>query len=542
MMEIHFFIFDNYSYNLPLYSQQQENMKCTLLLFILLVVHLSHINCEKVVITKWLVTAGSTGGDIGYAITTGENGDLFVTGVVKVSKPMKIGSIEVTGFSKGDIFLARLTTTGNVKWAVVAGGANDDYGMAIAVSNITNDVFITGSISGSTSEDITFQSFNSTSSKIQGVSATKSNNVFVAKYGADGTFKWAKSGSGTQNDAGLAITATSDGGAIACGRFTALKSATIKFGSKEYTPPQNGLTEIFVVKYDASGDVKWLKTAGGTGFDACNAIVSTDDGGFCIAGGVTESSASKDIFGLVGIQDKDAFVAKYNSSGTLEWAISGGGSGVDTASSITTAIDGGFFVTGYVQSNGPIIFGAKQLALNTSSASNSDIFVVKYDKHGNTEWIKLFGSSSLDQGLGISATSDGGAMVTGFITVSVFRKVSFGSVDVYGVGYSDGNSQIFVAKIDSQGDIVWAQSAGGVQLDIGYGITTNNNGSVFVTGHIYGDESTIDFNSIEVFVAGNTDVFIAEYSEVDIFYCSGIKSISSSVCSGRGECRDNELW
>jgi hypothetical protein len=205
----------------------------------------------------------------------------------------------------------------------------------------------------------------------------------------------------------------------------------------------------------------WLRTFGGTKRDRGESISATPDGGYVLTG--TTASDDGDFEGS-SRGAGDVFVMRLDSRGDLVWKKTFGGSGEEAGQSITTTPDGGYVLTGTTASDDGDFEGMNR--------GGSDIFVVKLDSGGDVQWKKTFGGSGNDRGWSISLAPDGGCVVTG----------DFRSNDGDFEGMNRGNSDIFVIKLGSRGDLQWKKTLGGVHAETSYAITTTPDGDCIGTG------------------------------------------------------------
>lgn len=175
------------------------------------------------------------------------------------------------------------------------------------------------------------------------------------------------------------------------------------------------------------------------------------------------------------------------------WANGAGGTSSDRGRAIANDALGNCYVTGSFV--GTVTFGTSSL---TSSGSD-DIFIAKLDSYGNWLWSKSAGGNSTDIAYGISIDADGACYVTG----SFMGDATFGVTNIS----SSGSTDIFVAKLDSDGDWLWAIRAGGVGSDTGNAISTDVNGNCFITGSF---SETASFGSSNLTSAGGVDILISK--------------------------------
>jgi hypothetical protein len=235
-------------------------------------------------------------------------------------------------------------------------------------------------------------------------------------------------------------------------------------------------------------------TAGGTGSDTGQDIAVDNSGNIYITGAYTGTTK----FGAIektSTGSTDIFIAKYNSSGVVQWVKSAGGENAEGASSIAVDANGNVYVIG--SHGGEATFESTTL----STYGGSDVFIVKYNSSGVFQWVKAAGGEQDDEGLGIAVDNSGGVYITGsYIDYAHFSP----SITINAAGESD----IFIAKMDDTGAFIWVQTAGGANKDLGQDIVADNTG-VYLTGTF---ESTATFGAYSKTATGLSDIFIAKYN------------------------------
>ena len=243
----------------------------------------------------------------------------------------------------------------------------------------------------------------------------------------------------------------------------------------------------------AAADVLWARAMGGTSYDTGYGISTLSDGSSIATGRFTDSAD----FGngnLTSAGGYDVFVAKRDAAGSIVWVTTAGGTSSDEGMAISTLSDGSAIVTGK-------FWGASATFGNTTltSAGNYDVFVAKLDAGGNWLWATRGGGTSGDEGMAISALSDGSAIVSGYFQ----GTATFGSTTLTSAGAQD----VFVAKIDASGNWLWALQSGGISYDFGHAIGTLSDGSSIQTGRF---TDSADFGGGPLTSAGGSDVFVAK--------------------------------
>ena len=195
----------------------------------------------------------------------------------------------------------------------------------------------------------------------------------------------------------------------------------------------------------------------------------------------------------------------------LAWATQGGGAGSGAqGESIATTERGDSYVTGHF--SGTATFGQDEPNETTlTSAGGSDIFVAKYDPDGALLWAIQAGGTDSDQGLGIATTERGDSYVTGY----------FGGTATFGQDEpnettltSAGNEDIFIAKYNRGGALLWAKRAGGTgNFDFGSGVSATERGDSYLTGFFTGTATfgQDEPNETTLTSAGTLDIFVAKY-------------------------------
>jgi hypothetical protein len=195
----------------------------------------------------------------------------------------------------------------------------------------------------------------------------------------------------------------------------------------------------------------------------------------------------------------DVFLAKYDTSGNLQWVTLGGGALLDQANDVATDANGNSYVVGAIQTNGPnptAQFGNFTL----TGHGDYDWLIVKYDTLGNVVWAKNYGSTLGDIAGSVALDALGNIYVTGFYSATMTVE----GVTVTSRGLFD----VFLAKFDGNGTLLWLKSAGGTGSDIGHGVVVDGQGNMGVTGEF---QSTATFGTRSIRAAGLGDAFIAKY-------------------------------
>jgi hypothetical protein len=352
----------------------------------------------------WAKSAGGGNGSDNRAssICADINGNIFITGSFTGSS-ITFGTITVNSAGANDIFIAKYDANGSVLWAKSEGGTNNDQGNSVKADSNGN-VFLTGSFFSST------MTIGATTMTNAG-----SQDIFIAKYDANGNALWAKREGGTGDDIGNSVSVDANDNIFLTGYFG---SPTITIGTTLLNNNSNNTYgDIFVAKYDSSGNVLWAKSSGGTNDDWGNSIVTDMNGNVFITGYFTSSPITFGTITLTNSGNEDQFISKYDGAGNVLWAKSAGGSDKDFSYSVNTDIIGNVFMTGGFYSPA-IIFGSDTIT-NPYYPAGDPMFIVKYDANGNVLCASSLASGGDDQN-SVSVDRFGNAYIGGDFMANSF--------------------------------------------------------------------------------------------------------------------------
>jgi hypothetical protein len=214
--------------------------------------------------------------------------------------------------------------------------------------------------------------------------------------------------------------------------------------------------------YAQTGNIQWQRSLGGSGLDRGYKCIPTPDNGFFVVG-VTESNDG-DIINLIG--SGDVWIVKLDSSGTIQWSKTIGGSQGEYANSFDVTIDGGFIIGGTTGSNDIDVSG---------NQGESDYWIVKLDSAGNIEWQKCYGGSDWEGLYDIQQTADSGYIVAG--------ESSSADGDVVGQHSCHGcDPDFWILKLDPLGNIQWQRCLGGIFRESPTGLTQTSDGGYIIGG------------------------------------------------------------
>jgi len=307
-------------------------------------------------------------------------------------------------------------------------------------------------------------------------------DCWVVKTDDLGNIQWQKSLGGSGNDLAFSIQQCTDGGFIV---------GAISGSNDGDVTGNHGDLDFWVVKLDGNGNLVWQKSLGGSEPDRAYSIQQTADNGFIVAG--SSNSNDFDVTGHHGtVYESDFWIVKLDSTGSLQWQKSLGGSSYDAAESVKQTADGGYIIAGSTYSNdGDIPTG--------SPHGYSDYWVVKLDAAGNLLWQIPLGGTNNDLAHSVSLTADGGCIVAG-------RAASVNG----NVTGNNGAEDAWLVKLSSSGSVQWLKCYGGSDFDWARSVQQTTDGGYVIAGfaastdsNVTGNHGASDYWTIKTDSAGN---------------------------------------
>lgn len=389
-------------------------------------------------------------------------------------------------------------------WAKSATGTEESRSIA---TDATGNSYAVGKFTGTS---VTFGTYTLNNQDPTG----STSDLFMVKYDADGNLAWAKSAwtDMTMIDGANSVTTDAAGNFYMTGFFA---SDTIIFGSIPVKNKFYTKDDVFIVKFNSSGNAVWAKGAGGNMYDYGRSIAVDGSGNVYVTGAFQWSMT---IGGITLESDdhsngshNDIFLAKYGPDGNFLWAVNAEGSVADMPESVTTDAQGNVYITGYFNSR-TLTFGTHVITnTNAGSASEfipNDIFLAKYDANGNCIWAKSAGGDYADEGSAVKVSTDGSVYLTGYYKSPV---LTIGTKALTNAETAGARDDLFLAKLDGSGNVLWAKSTGGTGDDCAYSISLDNNNNVYQAG--YFTSNPITFGTITLTIDDPSNCFLARYDK-----------------------------
>jgi hypothetical protein len=459
------------------YNSTQKIKKLIFCIFFLLAFNI--VNSQTVNL-KWVKQFGGLSQEIGKSIAIDAQGNTFTVGYFNGTADFDPGTGVSNLVSAGsmDVFVTKLDASGNFLWARRMGGADTDYGYSVA-TDVTGNVFIGGFFNGTADFD------NGGGAGV--LTAIGSADIFICQLDANGGFVWVKQFGGPADEVAYSITLDPGGNIYTTGYFI----GTVDFdpGPNTTSLTSSGISDVFIVKLDPTGNLVWAKQMGGIQSDIANAITLDLNGNVYTTGSFSNTAdfnpSTSSVFNLNSNGANDIFIVKLDQAGDFLWAKQMGADTADAGYAVKTDKAGNVYTCGYFMNSVDFNPGAGTAML--SSGGSYDIFISKLNSSGNFIWAKSFGSSGTDNSFSITLDDSSNVYSTGYFQGTVDFDPGSGTANQSVVGGFD----VFISRLDSAGNYRWAKQIGGTGTEQGFYISCDANRNLFLTGSFSG---TVDFD------------------------------------------------
>lgn len=416
-------------------------------------VNLTVIPAPKIPSIEWAKCYGGSGYDIATSTQQTNDGGYIVAGYTNSNDG------DIAGNHGGeDCWVVKLNSSGAMQWKKTYGGSGSDQ--FASIQQTSDGGYICG---GRT------KSYDGNVSGYHG--GYNADDAWVVKLNSTGEIMWQKSLGGDQAEACTQIIQTADGG-------YAITGYAGSYNGDSWIPRRDGVGSLdyWIIKLNSSGIFQWQKRLGGNADDLSYSLRETNDGGFVLAGSSSTwiQIEFSDVFRNHGIGTNDAWIVKVNSSGSIQWSNSLGGSSNDQANSIGCTNDGGYIVAGYSESNNGDV---------SENHGANDSWIVKLNSGGGIVWQKSLGGSGYENAISIQQINDGSYIVGGSSTSNN------GDVTI-----NYGSNDYWIVNVSSTGNIIWQKSLGGSEEEVITSIKQTNDGGYIVAGYTKSNDGDVTGN------------------------------------------------
>jgi len=436
--------------------------------------------------------------------------------------PVTAGAFQTTYKANYEAFMVKFDSCGTLIWCTYFGTNGFDSGEKIAYSSSDSSIVITGFTDG-TDLDTTFNCFQPTSNGM--------NECFLAKFNLNGQAKWITYFGGTNSDFSYAVTIDPKANIIIGG--TSL-SPTIHTTTLSFQQNLVGAVDAFITRFNSKGQLKFSTFYGGSSAEDIHDVATDVDGNIIGVGGSFSNNLNTSLGCLQASSNggMDIYAIKLDSVGNRLFSTYIGGSGVDDSYGVCTDPQKNIYLTGHTTSND---FYKTAISHQTLIAGSNDNFCLKLTPTGTLVWSTVFGGSSFD--LNVHSKIDANNNIYSLINSQSndFPMLGVGNYTVY-----NGSNEIVVAKINSNGQLIWSSFKGGSGGEVPGDLALFKNRIV-----ICGSSSSADFpviaNNYQLTNAGQDDGFLTSIASV-ININIGVINLAQQKCEPFLKSNNNNFY
>ena len=328
------------------------------------------VKSDKLGIIQWQRTLGTAGAELGTSVTLDSSGNVYLSGTTPVG-------------GTSYFLIAKYNSSGTIQWQRTLGATDGNESVNSIALDSTDAVYVCGA-SNSPGEG--------------------SNDVILAKYDSAGTIQWQRRLGGSNAEIAQSLAIDS--------------SDNVYFVGDTRSEGEGG-QDLLIVKYNSSGTLQWQRTLGS----------AAGESGY---GLVLDSSNNAYVCGRAYVAASDSneyLIAKYNSSGTLQWQRTLGGSAQNLAYSISVDSNNNPYVFGYTTANG------------------NDFLIAKYNSAGTIQWQRTLGGNLREEGYSVNIDSSDSIFLLGTTTST-----------------GEGNGDFLAAHLPNDGSLTGTYVLDGVNM------------------------------------------------------------------------------
>jgi gliding motility-associated-like protein len=355
-------------------------------------------------------------------------------------------------------------------------------------------------------------------------------DAFLAKFDNYGYRKWATYFGGSDHDKGTGVYADGQGFVYMTGATYSTKGiATSNAYQKVLVGGFGG--DAFLAKFDVKGKIQWATYFGGADDDFAKTILADQQGNvFCCGYSLSKTGiATNGAYQTSMAGYEDAFLAEFSSAGILKWSTYFGGTNSDDGADLLLDNSGNIYLAG---STGSISGISTKGAFQTSFAGGtSDAFLAKFNNNGNLQWSTYYGTDQNDYCQRIALDTNGNIYMSGY-SFSITGLATKGAYQTSNIG--SGTNDAFLAKFNENGLRLWSTYFGGSEEDLSWGVAADRLGNIYLSGYTTSDSHIATSGGYRTSYSNNTDVFLAKFNNTPVVDAGiiGIISPVDSVCPG----------
>lgn len=440
------------------------------------------------------IAIGSTGADSATSIAFDRHtNSVIVAGTLAAAADIDPGAA-VVNLSAGT-FVAKYAPDGTLVWGRQFPGAT----IAKVATDGSNSIYIAGSFSGTVDFD--------PRKGVHHLTAAGGTDAFVCKLSTNGNFILAAPFGGKGDDAATALAVEYSGNMFVGGTFKARANFN---PNGVYSIGNSGGSDGFISALDSAGLFRWAGSFAGSSDDGTSDLAVDDSGNVLATGRYLGSvdfdpghgTSSVNVAGTL-----QAYVFKWDSTGAFVFADGIGGTGVTFGSAVTVDRDDNIYATGNFTGTADFDPGAG--TFNLTAPSTGQVYVSKLNSSGAMVWAKAIGGTS-SQNVGpaeIAVDKAKNVYTSGTFSGTQDFDPSGGASNLTSAGLND----VFVSKLNSSGNFVFAKSQGGTLDDAAVGLVQDRDGNILTDGIFAGTANFATSGSPANLISlGSDDIFVSK--------------------------------
>lgn len=370
------------------------------------------------------------------------------------------------------LLLFNLSSIGQtLEWAISSGGTNPDY-ITGSVTDIDGNLYNVGAFNGTVDFD--------PSPNVFVMNSIGTDDIFVQKLDPTGNLVWVKSMGGPNSDVPVDVEIDDNNNIHITGYFR--DTADFDPGPGVLNLISNGGLESFVAKLDPNGDLIWAHSFGSTGSDAGQNLAIDAMGNVIITGGfvgTVDFDPSPAVFNMTSSGSTDAYFHKLDSNGNFVWASRIGAAGLEIGFALDVDPMANIYVTGAFTNT--IDLNPHNGVFNVTSPNFRSLFVLKLDPAGAFQWGGSYGGIGITNFVHTLKVADNGDVITCGSVIGLADMDPGPGVDTIA---NQGDSDMFIQKLDANGNYQWATLIGGPEFDEAFSFDLDSDGNIFLGGFI----------------------------------------------------------
>jgi hypothetical protein len=453
---------------------------------------------------EWGTYYGGGGRDVGVSCAADCDGSVYLVGHTDSSNGIAQGGYQETyGGGLRDAFLAKFGPSGELEWSSYYGGDDRDSAGACAVDG-QGQVYLAGSTRSTAG--IAFNGFQ----QVYG----GGSDSFLAKFNGQGELQWATYYGGGEGDYGNACTVDSEGNVYLAGSTNSDSSISHLAHQETYG---GGIRDAFLAKFGTSGELEWATYYGGSSTEQVRSCATDRYGNVYLAGWTRSADGIffNGHYEPASLESSDAFLAKFNTNGELQWGTYYGGEGDDDGNYCSVDEESNVYLVGDTFSDTNIA----HLGHQDDRGGNKDGFLAKFNTSGQLRWGTYYGGNR-DEFINSCANDESGNV---YVTGSTSSTGAIAFNGHQNMLASDRDA--FLAKFGPSGELQWATYYGGNGDDWGFCCAADVAGNVYLGGYTQSDSGITNGGHQETYGGGAWDAFLAKFGCGEV-----ISSASASAC------------